>query len=277
MRAFPNSRRTSPRSTLPMPTAEPAVSTPSTTRPAERRGGLRRAAALAAAAAVACSAGIAFAPSSSAAIAEPATPENAAARVAILQSVAAHPDPTLIPEDFVTFAGYRPVVEGGMLINPKGDCSSPVPLPAEFDLACDAHDLGYDLLRYAASTGQPLGPWARQTADAGLERRMHAACETRANPLSRSECHVMAGIAATAVDLNSVRQDYGNPIYEPFFEHDGTLPSPATLSLAGIGLAVGLATATTVLVRRNRSRRAASGTSRPGGSYEGPFDPAVAL
>ncbi|MGW4245764.1 hypothetical protein [Nocardia sp. NPDC004722] len=224
----------------------------------ERRGVRRRAAALAAAATVACSAGIAFAPSASAASAEPAVPENAAARVAILESVAAHPDPTLIPEDFVAFAGYRPVVAGGMLINPKGDCSSPVPLPAEFDLACDAHDLGYDLLRYAASTGQPLGPWARQTADAGLERRMHAACDTRANPLSRSECHVMAGIAATAVDLNSLRQHYGSPIYEPFFEPDGTLPSPATLSLAGIGLAVGLAIGTTVLMRRHRSRRTAT-------------------
>ncbi|GAB2547870.1 hypothetical protein GCM10027167_62070 [Nocardia heshunensis] len=247
-----------------------AATTPEPTGREVRWSGLRRVAALTAAATVACSAGIAFAPSSSAAIPGPVVPENAAARIGILESVAAHPDPSLIPEDFVTFAGYRPVVEGGMLINPKGDCSSPVPLPAEFDLACDAHDLGYDLLRYAASTGQPLGPWARQTADAGLERRMHAACDTRANPLSRSECHVMAGIAATAVDLNSVRQDYGNPIYEPFFEHTGTGPSPATLALSGIGLAAGSALAATILIRRTRSRRAA-GTRLRGG------DVAVAL
>ncbi|MFE3059639.1 hypothetical protein [Nocardia sp. NPDC059239] len=279
MRAFPTSRRISTRSTTPVAAAGRAADTTRETSPAttadvlaaddsmstmspgpgvsghDRRARQRRYGALAAAAAVMCSAGLAFAPGAGAVNSWPGTPENAAARSGILESVAVQPDPTLIPEDFVTTAGYRPVVEAGMLINPNGDCSSPVPLPAEFDLACKSHDLGYDLLRYAAAHGQTLGPWARQTVDAALERRMHAACDARENPVSRAQCQVMASVATTAVDLNSIRQDYGNPIYEPFFEHSGDAPSPATLTLAGLGLAAGLATATTILVRRTRNRR----------------------
>ncbi|AYF73945.1 hypothetical protein D7D52_08785 [Nocardia yunnanensis] len=244
MRAFPDSRRIPPRST--------DSATASGTPRGSRWPGLRRAAALTAAATITCSVGVAFAPSAGATITAPADPENAAARTAILESVALQPNPALVPDDFTAAAGYRPVVEGGMLINPQGDCSSPVPLPAEFDLACKSHDLGYDLLRYAAAHGQPLGPWARQAVDAALERRMHTACDTRTGTLSRSECQIMASVAATAVDLNSIRQDYGNPIYEPFFEHTGSGPSPATLTLSGIGLAVGLAVAATVLLRRTR-------------------------
>ncbi|MEU6581154.1 hypothetical protein [Nocardia sp. NPDC046763] len=264
MRAFPNSRRTSPRSTASRSAA--AVGHPASGSPADR---LRRVGVLAAAATIVCSAGVAFAPAGGAAVGIPVSPENAAARTGILQAVAAQPDPTVIPEDFVTEAGYRPVIEAGMLINPNGDCSSPVPLPAEFDLACKSHDLGYDLLRYAAAHGQPLGPWARQTVDAALERRMHAACDTRENPVSRAQCQVMASVATTAVDLNSIRQDYGNPIYEPFFEPSGDAPSPATLTLAGIGLAAGLATATTILVRRRRSRRVSLAPERGPGTLDG--------
>ncbi|MEC3915177.1 hypothetical protein [Nocardia sp. CDC160] len=238
-----------------------------------RWNGLRRIGVLAAAATVACSAGVAFAPAAGAAITGPTVPENGAARNGILESVAAQPDPATIPEDFATTAGYRPVVEAGMLLNPNGNCSSPVPLPAEFDLACKSHDLGYDLLRYAAAHGQPLGPWARQTVDAALERRMHAACDARENPVSRAQCQVMASIAATAVDLNSIRQDYGDPIYEPFFESTGSTPSPATLTLSAIGLAVGLTVATTVLVRRTRTGRTAS----PAPAYSTPRPVAVKL
>ncbi|MTJ61851.1 hypothetical protein [Nocardia seriolae] len=240
MRALPISRRISTRSTPPRSTG--------------RAARLPRYGALTATAAVMCSVGVAFAPSAGAASTGPGMPENAAARIGIVESVAEQPNPGLIPDDFVNTAGYRPVVEAGMLVNPQGDCSSPVPLPAEFDLACKSHDLGYDLLRYAAAHGQPLGPWARQRVDAALEQRMHAACDGRANPVSRARCQVMADIATTAVDLNSIRQDYGNPIPEPFFERTGDAPSPAAFTLSGIGLAIGSATAATILIRR-RARR----------------------
>ncbi|RMI32837.1 hypothetical protein [Nocardia stercoris] len=205
---------------------------------------------------VTCAAGLVFAPGVDAATSGPPTAENAAARAAILESISAQPDPSVVPEDFVREFGYRPMLEQGILVDPDGGCSSPFPLPREFDLACDAHDLGYDLLRYATAHGQPLGPWARQAADAALARRMHAACEARAGLLSRARCQVMAGAAATAVDLNSARQGYGNPGYEPFFQSVDGLPSPAAMLLAGGGVVAGLGMATTVLVRRRRARRA---------------------
>ncbi|MGW3538952.1 hypothetical protein ACWDNI_00150 [Nocardia niigatensis] len=250
MRALPNSRRTSPRSTRPATTRDD--------QPGSPLGSLRRFGVLAAAATITCAAAVAFAPGAGASI-SPAMPESDTAHTGILQAVSAHPDPTLIPDDFVTAAGYRPVIEAGMLIDPNGDCSSPVPLPAEFESACKSHDLGYDLLRYAAAHGRPLGPWARQTVDAALEHRMHAACDTRESPVSRAQCQVMATVATTAVDLNSIRQDYGTPVYEPFFEHSGDAPSPATLTLAGLGLAAGLAGAATVLARRTRRTAPAFG------------------
>ncbi|WP_327144669.1 hypothetical protein [Nocardia sp. NBC_01327] len=217
------------------PLAASASSTP---------GRLYRFGMLATAASVLFSVAVAFAPSASAAAAAPAVAEDAGARAGILESAAAQPDPSDIPEAFVTEAGYRPVIEAGMLVNPHGDCSSPIPLPREFDLACKAHDLGYDLLRYADNRGHPLGPWARQTADAALEQRMYASCDTRANPVSRAECQVMAGVASTFVDLNSIRQHYGVPVYEPALDNSfgpshSLLPAGiAALTIGSIAAAV---------------------------------------
>ncbi len=76
-----------------------------------------------------------------------------------------------------TVMGYRPTVVDGMLVNPDGACSSPIPLPSEFDTACKSHDLGYDLLRYAHLNGGDLGTWARTEIDAQLDRRLHDACD----------------------------------------------------------------------------------------------------
>src|SRR5699024_6909626 len=67
----------------------------------------------------------------------------------------------LVPDDFARTTGYEPALRGGMAVNPVGACSSPVPLPERFTPACMAHDLGYDLLRYAEAHGTPLGEWAR--------------------------------------------------------------------------------------------------------------------
>lgn len=124
-----------------------------------------------------------------------------------------------LPADFAEFSGYSPVVVDGHLANPNGDCSSPIPLPGEFDSACKAHDLGYDLLRYAHSHGAELGPWARQALDGQLDRRMHEACYGRVSPASRSYCFSMADIAATAVNGNSWRQNYLTPVKESGLEY----------------------------------------------------------
>nr|WP_280350835.1 hypothetical protein [Nocardia abscessus] len=157
---------------------------------------------------------------------------------------------TAIPPDFVASFGYRPSTLDGLLVNPRGDCSSPVTLPAEFDTACKAHDLGYDLLRYADQRGEPLGPWARQALDATLDRQMHQACAARVDPFSRARCDAMASIANTAVDLNSRRQDYGAPVVESLLSAADT-GSTTSWKLLGV-LGAGIAGLSAVLVVRNR-------------------------
>ncbi|MEU7628873.1 hypothetical protein AB0C34_02655 [Nocardia sp. NPDC049220] len=175
----------------------------------------RRYAALTASALTAMAATVFLAPAPrAAAAAAPAESEPAVAAVAELTADGAD-SLAAIPSDFTASFGYRPSTENGLVVNPRGDCSSPVALPVEFDTACKAHDLGYDLLRYADRHGEPLGPWARQALDATLDRHMHEACASRVESLSRARCDTMATIATTAVDLNSRRQDYGVPVVEP--------------------------------------------------------------
>ena len=120
-----------------------------------------------------------------------------------------------IPSDFADVMGYRPAVQDGMASNPGGDCSSPIPLPPEFEAACRAHDLGYDLLRYANATGTTVDPQWRRAIDAQLDSRMHDACHHRTDDGSRQICDAAAVVAATAVDLNSWRQSFGAPVAEP--------------------------------------------------------------
>lgn len=117
---------------------------------------------------------------------------------------------TAIPADFASRFGYRPVIVDGMLVKPSGDCSSPVTLPTEFETACKAHDLGYDLLRYGR-----VGRWGRKDLDAQLASRMQLACESRSDDAARLGCVAMANIAAFFVAANSWRQDYARPNSEP--------------------------------------------------------------
>ncbi|MFC5141353.1 hypothetical protein ACFPK1_24155 [Actinomycetospora rhizophila] len=106
-------------------------------------------------------------------------------------------------------ADHRPVVVAGKLLDPRGSCSSPVALPAAFDDACRAHDLGYDLLRHAAARGGPLGPWARRAIDAQLARDLAAACGGEG-----PRCRLLAGVADVAVAVNSWRQGWSVPVVE---------------------------------------------------------------
>ncbi|MCE5288252.1 MAG: hypothetical protein LLG14_03330 [Nocardiaceae bacterium] len=113
-----------------------------------------------------------------------------------------------VPADF----GYRPAGTR-YAVDPDGGCSSPIALPAVFDEPCKAHDLGYDVLRYAAAKGHPLGSWARDLLDRTLERRLHAACDS-VDALAHVTCTGAAWVAAGAVRVNSWRQHSGVPVPE---------------------------------------------------------------
>ncbi|MDI6628239.1 MAG: hypothetical protein QME72_11025 [Rhodococcus sp. (in: high G+C Gram-positive bacteria)] len=143
------------------------------------------------------------------------SPSPVAVSVQALVTESADAAALTIPDDFGSVMGYRPRVQDDMVENPRGDCSSPIPLPSEFDSACKAHDLGYDLIRYAAATGTTVDPQWRRSIDAQLERRMHAACADRTDDGPRQVCDGAASVAATAVDVNSWRQSFGAPVAEP--------------------------------------------------------------
>ncbi len=134
------------------------------------------------------------------------------------------------PPDFAAAMGYSPATEPGftseeVLVDPDGDCSSPVPLPDSFDTACRVHDLGYDMLRFARDSGQELGPDARRELDAMLARHLRAACESESSQ-GDSSCLPAAHLATTFVRLNSWRQGYRIPVSES--------PAPF-LMVAGLG------------------------------------------
>ncbi|EGD56954.1 hypothetical protein [Gordonia neofelifaecis] len=123
--------------------------------------------------------------------------------------VGEHPSDALgdLPADFAARLGYSPILVDGRPVNPRGDCSSPIPLPDRFTDACRAHDLGYDLLRYADTTGRPAGTWARNALDDRLIADMHATCD---DPF----CHAAAETARTGLAVNTWRQRSGPPVRE---------------------------------------------------------------
>lgn len=175
------------------------------------------------------------APASSAhAPGDPASARALSALTTRPATVAARQMPADLPARF----GYRPRIEAGLLGNPDGDCSSPIPLPGAFEPACRQHDLAYDLIRRADAVGRPLPASARAAADRHLQETLHSACRT--SP-ARLRCIGMAELAYRAVRANSVRQ------------HDG-VPGPETprsvLALAGVAAAPVLLLST---VRRRRT------------------------
>lgn len=109
-----------------------------------------------------------------------------------------------LPADFPDVLGYRPHLIDGHPVNPTGECSSPIPLPASFETACQTHDFGYDLLRYAKWTGRPLDDWARAALDRALIDRLRADCGTPA-------CLAAVELSRAGLGINTWRQDYGPP------------------------------------------------------------------
>ena len=144
-----------------------------------------------------------------------------------------------VPAGFVRAMGYRPVRRDGMLVRPDGSCSSPLPMPDRFDTFCARHDLGYDLLRYAAVTGRPLGPWARVALDESLARGMRGSCDD----FTAGGCRVAAETAYLGVRANSVRQGDLVPGAE-------TAASVGAVALGGGGALAVLALPFPALARR---------------------------
>jgi hypothetical protein len=190
-----------------------------------RRNAHRAAAAALAAALAAASIGAApGAPATATPTAAPAA-TGAASAPRVERALAALADPDAAPAPavgalpgFGEVMGYAPGT-ARMAADPTpravkrdGACSSPLGgTPFHFDLACKAHDLGYDLLRYADRTGAPLGPDARRRIDDrfALDLRNHCAVTHRG--LARALCDLAGGVYAGVARLNSWRQGYGTP------------------------------------------------------------------
>ncbi|RKT57393.1 acyltransferase family protein [Saccharothrix australiensis] len=124
------------------------------------------------------------------------------------------------PADFTAVTGRSPVTVTApdgttRAVAPHGGCSGPAgDTEWDFGTGCRAHDLGYDLLRYAELKGRPLPPEARRSLDARLAADMHGQCDR--NPRdSASRCHAVAGLYAAGLEFNSWRQRWGPPGHEP--------------------------------------------------------------
>ncbi|MEO6411084.1 MAG: alpha/beta-hydrolase family protein, partial [Pedococcus sp.] len=146
-----------------------------------------------------------------------------------------------VPTGFASWRGYHPAVRGGLLLDPRGGCSSPVPLPASFTPGCQRHDLGYDLLRHAALVGHPLPGSARRSIDDQLATTMRASCggvrgQEAPSTASRLRCTAWAEVAMAAVRVNSWRQGW-------------SVPGPESVASVAEGSgAVGAASAASVLL-----------------------------
>jgi hypothetical protein len=145
-------------------------------------------------------------------------PENAAAAraVAAMTDRSDQPLKSAVPDDFVAVMGYRPEIRADAagqehLIKPSGSCSSPIgDAWSIFKAACQSHDLGYDLLRYAAVRGGELGPWARRAIDDQLARDMRSHCAVSGG----AKCGPLVVSADAGVRFNSWRQGHGVPVRE---------------------------------------------------------------
>ena len=129
----------------------------------------------------------------------------------------------VLPARFASVMGYVPAEESGpggraLAVRTDATCSSPFGgTRYGFDQACRVHDLGYDLLRYAARTGQPLGSSARKALDAAFGERMRERCRTGFDGLDRVSCRFVASVYEGAVVANSWRQGFAAPMPDPLW------------------------------------------------------------
>jgi hypothetical protein len=133
---------------------------------------------------------------------------------------ATHDPHVNLPSDFAQQMGRDPktiTAPDGTLrvVDASGGCSGPAgDTEWDFSAGCRAHDLGYDLLRYAEAKGHPLGQDARKALDDRLAADLHMQC--RINPRGAEEsCHAVAETYALGLKFNSWRQRWGPPGHEP--------------------------------------------------------------
>lgn len=143
------------------------------------------------------------------AIAQPARHNSAAADSIVEALVAGDASPAQIPSDFVGDLGYTPTERSGTLLAPQGGCSTPGGIgPSEFGTACQTHDLGYDVLRYAEMEDGRLSAKARLELDWMLYLDLLHTCD---DPV----CSATATAYYGAVSANSIRQGFKAPHAEP--------------------------------------------------------------
>lgn len=144
---------------------------------------------------------------------------------------------SVVPADYAAVMGYRPAVidiNGSLSLGkPIGDCSSPVHLAFDMEPTCMGHDFGYDLLRYAAAIGAPLGYWARPLIDDWWYAEMHQRCDLAHSGVSGLACHGQVLATEAVIDVNSWREGDGPPIEENPWRYLGALVL-LPVTLAGI-------------------------------------------
>ncbi|BCJ71434.1 hypothetical protein CS0771_09780 [Catellatospora sp. IY07-71] len=124
-------------------------------------------------------------------------------------------DLAAVPADFPRVMRYEPstarLADGSVrVINPKGSCSVPGEgRPFDFAVPCQAHDFGYDLLRYAERRGAPLDASARAEIDTLLDHDLRVQCRAGSAPAS---CDATVALFAAGVGFNSWRQVSGPPV-----------------------------------------------------------------
>jgi hypothetical protein len=127
-----------------------------------------------------------------------------------------------LPRDFTEVTGHTSATVAApdgttRAVHVAGGCSSPWGddnTRWDFSVSCRAHDLGYDLLRYADAKGQPLGPDLRERLDDRLSADMHAMCDINPRGTPRI-CHAVAGLYSVGLVVNSWHQRWGPPRSEP--------------------------------------------------------------
>lgn len=199
-----------------------------------------------------------------------ASPRGDVAAAARAIDALVHPGPSpdalaLLPHDFTAVTGVTTEVarapDGTVrVVHADGGCSAPWgddPTRWDFGVPCRAHDLGYDLLRYAEQKGQPLGPDVRRALDDRLTADMQVTCEVNAEG-SRDACRSVAWLYSAGLVVNSWHQRWGPPVGEPI--------APLLAGVAAIGCLVSFR-----LRGRLRARRREPSPRAPGAPVPAPI------
>ncbi|SFP26819.1 hypothetical protein SAMN05421810_10277 [Amycolatopsis arida] len=161
----------------------------------------------------------------------------------------------LLPADFTEVTGVRPGREPARdgtvrAVHADGGCSAPWgddDTRWDYAVPCRSHDLGYDLLRYAAAKGTPLAPELREALDDRLSADMHATCGL--NPRGSPDlCRAVASLYSAGLVVNSWHQRWGPPVGQPI--------APMLCGLAMIGFLLTFRLRGWLHVRRQTPRRA---------------------